>query len=106
MDCSIAGLKFLVSSNLAREISQNPSFKSHKSFVKTTAPRQQVVFGNFKTDVIFKNSSNEVNFYVVPSLSQEIILGIDFWSIFKIAPNIVSEVYIKTESELSYDNSI
>lgn len=108
-DRKITGLKLnqaqvsCIGGSLAEEVCKMKNFKSHKTCIKTADSRQQIVYGNLKIPVCFRDKSYEINFYVVPSLTQEIILGIDFWKNFQIAPNIVSELDLDRESKISYE---
>lgn len=39
--------------------------------------------------MLYKGVLKDINFYIVPTLSQEAYLGLDFWRSFAIAPNII-----------------
>lgn len=48
--------------------------------------------GFINTPVKYHSKINPVKLYIVPSLSQKLYLGVDFWKKFSIAPEIVSEI--------------
>ena len=48
-----------------------------------------------KTDVTYNGMTKQIKFYVVPSLTQPLYLGIDFWRVFRIAPAIINEVQLE-----------
>lgn len=81
-----------IGGNLARDLCEGNELRHYRTFIRTADGREQVAFANFNTEVKFRDRSNSINFYVVPSLSQSIILGVDFWKVFGIAPDIISEI--------------
>lgn len=47
--------------------------------------------------VTFKNVTHVIKFYVIPSIVSDVILGVDFWHAFRLAPEIFDNIaYIKT----------
>lgn len=42
--------------------------------------------------VSWGGKSQELELYVVPNLQKQLYLGVDFWSAFKVAPNIIDEI--------------
>ena len=52
----------------------------------------QAVLGYIDTEVVFQNVAKPFRLYVVPSLSQPLYLGIDFWKVFGLAPVMCNEV--------------
>lgn len=67
-------------------------FTKFKSLVKTASGESQDIIGKLKIRVGYKNMSEYITFYIAPSLSQEIYLGVDFWKTFEVAPNIFEKV--------------
>ncbi|GBP97703.1 Retrovirus-related Pol polyprotein from transposon 297 [Eumeta japonica] len=53
---------------------------------------KNAILGHCKLPVKYKGITKFINFYIVPSLTQEAYLGIDFWREFAIAPNIVPAI--------------
>ena len=72
----------------------NVSFKPITSNVLTADGTAQKVTGVVKVDITYLNKTKPIELFIVPSLTQELILGIDFWKEFGIAPAIVSEVKV------------
>jgi len=47
------------------------------------------VTGLLATEITFRNKTKNISFYVLPELSQELYLGVDFWAAFELAPDLV-----------------
>lgn len=60
--------------------------------IHTADGSAQRVLGFVKVDVEFSGKSRQIRLYIVPSLSQELYLGIDFWREFGLAPTMVEEL--------------
>lgn len=60
--------------------------KQINSKIKTADGANQEVVGYVDVIVTFSNKNLSVRFYIVPSLTHELYLGIDFWSTFGIVP--------------------
>lgn len=72
------------------DYSNHPSFRKIKSIVKTADGKSQSVVGELKVDMTYKNLVRTVTLYVVPTLNQKLILGLDFWRSFGLMSNIIS----------------
>lgn len=84
-----------IGADLATELlAENKGVKRIRSCVRTADGSRQDVAGIIKLSVTYKSESHQIEFYVIPSLVQNLYLGIDFWKTFKIAVNVVSEVSI------------
>jgi len=44
------------------------------------------VIGRLKTPVQYEGKTEDFEMYIIPSLSQDLYLGIDFWSSFELLP--------------------
>lgn len=62
-------------------------FKKLGTTVKTADGKPQNVVGVLKTDITFQNKVLHILLYIVPSLSQNLILGMDFWNMFDLLPS-------------------
>lgn len=86
-------------SSLASETFANrPEFCKLKSTVKTADGKSHAINGFLSIDIEYKTVVKKIKLYIIPSIKQELILGVDFWKIFNLAPNIIGSV--------SADNSI
>lgn len=47
------------------------------------------VIGSAKVDVTFRGVTHPLEIYFIPSLSQDLYLGINFWRLFQLAPDII-----------------
>lgn len=60
--------------------------------VHTADGSPQAVVGYVNADIQYGDKSKRMTFYIVPSLSQELYLGIDFWKLFGLAPVMIEEL--------------
>lgn len=67
--------------------------KPLKQTVQTADGKAQSVVGYVDTMIEYCNKSKLIRLFVVPSLSQELYLGIDFWEKFGLAPVMVEEIH-------------
>lgn len=67
-------------------------WKRLKSAVKTADGASQAIVGYVDTKVRYGSKIHVIRFYLIPSLSQSVYLGIDFWKIFGLAPMVVAEL--------------
>lgn len=68
-------------------IKDNEEFKPLSCSVRTADGKSQQIIGRLTTTVCFKQHEKEISFYIVPSLSQPLYLGIDFWKAFDLLPH-------------------
>ncbi|XP_036319800.1 uncharacterized protein LOC118734186 [Rhagoletis pomonella] len=81
-----------IGGSLAEELCRKQDLRQHKVYVCTADGQKQVVFGNIELDVKFNNESKKIIFFIIPSINQKLILGVDFWGNFQIAPGIIPEI--------------
>lgn len=65
--------------------SQTP-YKKLNTKVNTADGKPQNIVGVFTTEIVFREKSLPMTIYIVPSLSQNLILGIDFWRLYNLLP--------------------
>lgn len=70
----------------------NIKIRPFSSHVSTADGSRKNVLGHCKLPITFKNVTQDINFYMVPSLAQDVYLGVDFWSLFALAPNIIPQI--------------
>lgn len=70
----------------------NLRVKGVKSSVRTADGNSQEVVGYVDVEISYKSQIRLIRLYIIPSLSQELYLGIDFWKEFEIAPMVISEI--------------
>jgi hypothetical protein len=58
------------------------------SVIKTADGKPQKIIGSVTTEVKFNGASKELSLLIVPSLKQNLYLGIDFWRAFNIVPQV------------------
>lgn len=73
----------------------NITLRPFRSFISTADGSKNLVLGHYKLPVLYKGITRFIVFYVVPSLTQEAYLGLDFWRTFAVAPNIVPTIESK-----------
>lgn len=81
--------------DLADSIIKQKQLKMYPMHLQTADGRSQAVFGNVSLEVEFKNKIEIIKFYIVPSLTQNVILGIDFWKLFDVAPSLIGQIDCK-----------
>lgn len=72
-----------------KDFTKFPNFVECKSFVKTADGNCQKVLGWISTNITFKNKTNIIKLYIIPTISQRLILGIDFWKAFNLFQNVL-----------------
>jgi len=82
-----------IGSTLAKtEWSKYPQFTRIASNVKTADGKSHHVVGCIKASVIYKRLVKSVKFIIIPPQDIRVILAIDFWKSFELAPNLISSV--------------
>lgn len=91
-----------IGSDLAKyDFSKLSAFSSSRTNIKTADGTLQKTLGMLEVDVSFKDQTHRMNILVVPSLSQRLILGLDFWKVFKLAADIFeSAIVLDTSVDL------
>lgn len=64
-------------------------FRPFKLHVKVAGGSNQKVIGFCTLPIFFKDVTRLIDFYLVPTLSQEAYFGTDFWREFALAPEII-----------------
>lgn len=86
-----------IGSDLANyDFSEYKKFFRLNSYVKTADTRLQKVVGYLYVDVYFKDQKRKLKILIVPTISQKLILGLDFWKEFNLAPGIFEDVIISS----------
>jgi len=82
-----------VGSDLARlDWAQFPTFHSISSQVRTADERAHSVLEFVSLDMTYKNCTKQIEIFVIPSISQRVILGGDFWKAFNLALGLISSL--------------
>ena len=80
-----------VGSTLATEDwTRFPQFRRITSHVKTADGRSHSVIGYLAVEIKYKNTSRPIKLFVIPSIDKRLILGVDFWKEFQLAPGLIS----------------
>ncbi|KAH8406924.1 hypothetical protein KR215_010419, partial [Drosophila sulfurigaster] len=76
-----------IGGKLAEEIlTNNTEYTRLSSAVKTADGNRQRICGKLVIPVQFKGKTHSQRFYIVPTLSQDLYLGIEFWRDFELLP--------------------
>ncbi|XP_037824418.1 uncharacterized protein LOC119612660 [Lucilia sericata] len=78
------------------DFSKFPCYTKCKHYVKTADGHLQSVCGWLDVEIFFKDQSKTLKLFIIPSISQRLILGIDFVKSFALFPDIVGSVDILT----------
>lgn len=97
-----ANVSCLGSSLALEDFSRFDQFVPHKSGVKTADGTIQRTIGFLDVDVTFRQETRQLRFLIVPSITQRVILGLDFWRAFNLAPDLFQPAII-TEPEIGGD---
>lgn len=73
-----------------------------RSYVKTADGTPNEVLGYVTIPLTYNNIQEFIRLCVVPSLSEELYLGMDFWEKFGVIPYIISELK-SVDEQLLYD---
>jgi len=89
-----------VGGQLACEVLDKYDYKTITANAATADGRSQPIVGRLKLDVEYNNVKNPLTIYIIPSLKQDLYLGIDFWRLFDLLPKClnISELESVTES--------
>lgn len=63
-------------------------WKEMSSKIQTASGQSQEILGYVDAKVTYGTSSHILRFYIIPSLSQQLYLGIDFWVAFDLLPKL------------------
>lgn len=74
------------------DFSKHAGFRKLKSTVRTADNKAQEVIGYIEVEMLYKSKVNRIKLYIVPTLNQRLILGLDFWRCFELIDNIVAEI--------------
>lgn len=74
--------------------------KSASQLIHTADGASQAVVGIVEVEISYLDKSKIVKLYVIPSLSQELYLGMDFWKLFGLAPVMVEELSVSSNPQL------
>lgn len=66
-------------------------FLKFESNIRTASGQVQKIIGKIRASVSYKGKTEEIDFYIVPSLMQELYLGLNFWKLFGIAADIFND---------------
>lgn len=82
-----------------REVVERLGCKIHKycTNIRTASGHKKRVLGKIVVEVKYKEKIGVLVLYLCPDLEQECYLGIDFWKLFEIAPEIISVDEIRIE---------
>ncbi|XP_065365361.1 uncharacterized protein LOC135958385 [Calliphora vicina] len=91
-----------IGSDLANyDFSKFSDFSPIKTIVRTADGTVQRTLGTLDVDIRFKDQVNKLKILIVPSLSQRLILGLDFWKSFKLAADMFESAIVSDTSENS-----
>lgn len=66
--------------------------KKVNTIVNTADGAGQSVIGYVDATITYDNLTKIIRLYIIPSLSQQLYLGVDFWQAFRICPAIIGEI--------------
>lgn len=92
-----------VGSDLAlNDFSKYEFFYECKSYVKTADGKTQKTLGCLNVDVTFRKETQRLKLLIIRSITQRLILGLDFWKVFKLATDVFdSAILSENPSDLN-----
>lgn len=79
-----------IGANLSNfDFTQFPNFTPLKSHIKTADGNRHKSIGVLNVDVTFREQTHKLKFLIVPSISQRLILGLNFWKVFHLGTDIL-----------------
>lgn len=89
-----ASISCLGHNGLDRITQLNIPMKKLNRSIQTADGAPQAVLGSVEVKITYLNKTRKIRLYLVPSLSQELYLGIDFWNEFGLAPVMIEELTV------------
>lgn len=91
-----------IGADLARiDFSGFEEFVPLKSYVRTADGTFQKVVGYLHVNVVFRGQERKLYMLIVPAITQRLILGLDFWKSFNLAPEVFGNVVYSSVHESS-----
>lgn len=87
----------VIGGNLCSDIFESKNYIRGIGNVKTANGKRQHVLGTTLLDINYKGDTKSIEFFLIPSITQEVICGMDFWDKFGIkiaAINTISEIVL------------
>ncbi|EDW38656.1 GL15379 [Drosophila persimilis] len=75
-----------IGGHLAKDVMEKTEYKRLSATGKTADGKSQDIIGRLTTEVSYRGESKKITFFLVPSLSGDLYLGIDFWKAFNLLP--------------------
>lgn len=76
------------------DFSKCDTFLPAKSSVRTADGNIQKTIGSIEVDVSFQNEVHRLKLLIIPKITQRLILGLDFWKSFKLAPDVFGSAFV------------
>lgn len=89
-----ANISCIGSSLATEDFTQMAGFHPSKSSVRTADGNFKRITGSINVDVNFRNQTKRLKFLIIPSITQRLILGIDFIQAFRLAADIFESAII------------
>lgn len=83
----------------ARAVSLDLKVKPISTSIRTADGAQQHVVGYIDAPITFNHKTKLSRLYLIPSLSQDLYLGIDFWKTFGITPSVINEIALTVDKD-------
>lgn len=90
----------------AKFVLNERKFKKCRGNVNTANGSPNEVVGKFTTELTYRNISTEIEFFIVPSLRQDIYLGTNFWKKFGLFDAVANSGDVPVVSELDVGKDI
>lgn len=75
-----------------QDFSHSPHYKPIRSSAKTAGGKTQLIIAVLNVEMCYKGVKRFIKLYIIPSIKQRLILGLDFWKTFELTPRIISSL--------------
>lgn len=89
-----ANVSCIGSSLAEHDFTQYEQFVFAKSYVRTADGRRQKTLGYLQVEVSFRGITKRLKILIIPSITQRLILGLDFWKAFQLAPEVFQSTIV------------
>ncbi|XP_044573269.1 uncharacterized protein LOC123257595 [Drosophila ananassae] len=77
----------------------NHQLKKCSGNIRTANNNKCPVVGKYVTNISYRDKIRPIEFYVIPTLSQDVYLGIDFWKSFNLINHLISPKVAELDTE-------
>lgn len=81
-------------------------WKEFEGSVRTASDQPLPIVGYADADVWFQGQMKRLRFYIIPSLSNQVYLGVDFWVAFNLLPKLEELIVVDAKEEVGFEKDV